>query len=356
MSEQDTKQPSRRRRSSIIEVVSDGENEPGLSFNEQDHRHSIIEVPSDAELDASNDELEIVGEAPAPAVDDDEIQITGQNEMRPSPIQYPGAPMEAVPVDDHREERTPTQTPPTPRPPTRQRSLFGRNPRRNTRRRTAGQLLMERLNFAVPFSFFNLPEEERRTFFNYLHAQDTADEISGAILARLEREDDLALDRKIEKEKIYNRDTLRKKRDEAKEEDNLHTTNITPTENLLCELCGIQLGEGIPDDFIPDPKYNRHLSKYVADNKVQAPWFCVTQCLESDRALSKRVFVGKCGHVFCGRCIKNIGNRAPGRRSKKKDQEVSIDNPMISAPRKCPAADCSHQFSRGKRAFTELFL
>lgn len=359
MSEQGTKQPSIRRRSSIIEVASDGEE---AGFTGPQHEQSIIEVLSDVGLEGSDDELEIVGEASAPPVDDDDIQITGQNEMRSPLLQYPGAPMEAIPVLEH-EVRRSTQTPPTPqpsaRPPPRQPSFFGRNARRNPRqnpRERGAQEFMAGLNLNVPLSFFNLTDDQQRSFFNYLHVNDTSDQISGAILARLEREDELALDRKIEKEKIYNRDMLRKKRKEATEEDNLHTTNITPEENLLCELCGIQLGEGIPEDFVANPRYNDSLEKYSADFRVQAPWFCITQCLDSDRALSKRVFVSKCGHVFCGRCIKNIGNRAPRRRSKKRDQEVTIDNPLISAPRKCPAEGCSHQFSRGNRAFTELFL
>lgn len=353
MSEQETKQPTTRRRSSIIEVESDEDIAIELSSSDQQRRDSIIEVLSDAGLDNSDDELEIVGEAQAPPVEDDDLQITGQTRMVPPTIQYPGAPMEAVPVDgEPYNSRDSSHTPPTPAPPRRQRHLFGREFMRRLRRRVSGETGHR---FTRPLSFFDLPQEHQRSFLDMIQSQDD-DEISSSIFARLEREDELALDRKIEKEKIFNRDALQKKKREAKEEDNLHTTNIDPKDNLLCELCGIQLGEGIPDDFKPNPKYDKDLEKYAKEFQVQAPWFCMTQCLEADRALSKRVFVAKCGHVFCGRCIKNIGNRPPGRRPKKQTTQISLDNPLISAPRRCPASGCSHQFSRGKRAFTELFL
>lgn len=373
MTEQDTKYRMARHPSSVIEVESDGEQAVELSSSERPRCDGVIEVLSDASQ--SDDELEIVSESAATFAEgnDDDIQITGHNRMQPPEFQYPGAPMELLPVTDQPDD-TSSSSFSSPIPQPSQRRQFGamrrtmrmrqqqqqqqqqRRPRQGTAARQLLSDLLELTRFSVPFSFFDLNQEQQRALYEYFHEQDSPNEISSAIMARLEREDELALDRKIENEKIFNRKVLQKKRKEAKEKDNMHTTNITPEENLLCELCGVQLGEGIPETFKANPNLADNFEKYATEFEINAPWFCVRQILEVDRTLSKRVFAAKCGHVFCGRCIKNIGNRPPGRRTKKQDKEVSIDNPLISAPRKCPAEGCSHQFLRRKRAFTELFL
>lgn len=352
MNEHDTKQPMARRPSNVIDLVSDGESSGELGSNEL-RRESIIEIISDEEH--SDDDLEIVGESETAEPEDDDVQITGQTHVMSPAIQYPGGPMHPPVINRNPVSRSSTSTtPPTPV------HIQRRNQRRRQQLpRRRGAYITDVLGpnaYEYLHSFASLPADQQVSLFHLWHEHETRDDISGSIMARLEREDELALDRKIENEKIYNRKMLQKKRQEAKENDEMHTTNISPESNLLCELCGIQLGEGIPDDFTPNPKFNAQLEKHATGNKVQAPWFCMTQCLVTDRALSKRSFVAKCGHVFCGRCIKNIGNRPAGRRTKKQEKEVSIDNPAISAPRRCPATECSHQFSRGKRAFVELFL
>lgn len=349
MSEENKDSPHRRNLS-VIEVNSD---------DEGGHRDSVIEIPSDAESTHSDDGVEIVSVTPAPVNDD--IQITGHNRMVPPEIQYPGVPLEPVPV--------------LANPPPLRRSVppprAARNPRlarrpypphlRNVRRRPDsffGLAGLER--FALPaeyFEMFNLDPETQQALFQRFQSFTDSDEISSSIMARIEREDESAVDNKMENEKIYNRKALQKKQEVAKENPPGYTSDISPDKHLLCELCGVELGQGLPEDFKPDPSYDENLAYHAARCKVKAPWFCMRQCFDSDRELSKRVFAAKCGHVFCGRCIKNIANRPPGKRTKKQNEQVSVQNPLISAPRRCPAQDCGIVFNnKSKCTFMELFL
>lgn len=358
---QNENKDSPRRNLSIIEVASDEEN--GHS-SRQSHSENIIEVPSDAESTHSDDGVEIVSVTPAPINDD--IQITAHHRMVPPEVQYPGAPLEPVPVtedasDDASENGSSRSTPARSEPAL---GIFrGRRspyppPLRNVRRRPnplSRILGIER--FALPPDYFDISHLEQQALFRMFHSFTDTDEVSSTIMARLEREDESAVDTKMENEKMFNRKTMLKKKELADENPPGYTSNINADHLLLCELCGVELGEGIPEDFVPDPAYDENLPHHAANCKVNAPWFCVRQCFDTDRALSKRVFAAKCGHVFCGRCIKNIGNRPPGRRSKKQIEEVSVNNPLISAPRKCPAKDCGIVFNnKSKCTFTELFL
>lgn len=200
--------------------------------------------------------------------------------------------------------------------------------------------------------------QQQRALFRMFHTYGASDGVSNTIMERLARDDEAALDRKIESENIHNRRVLQQKKEVAAAGAAGYTSDITQESNLGCELCGVVLGQGIPEGFKPDPRYDEKLAEHAGAFRVNAPWFCMRQCFEADVALLKRVFAAKCGHVFCGRCIKNIGNRGLGRVSKK--TPLSITNPQIYAPRKCPALDCGATFNRGKKTgkktFTELFL
>lgn len=292
-------------------------------------RRSVIEVLSDES--GAEDDIQIIGESVPPVLvgsgdDADDIEITGHQQLAPA--------------------RVLRRTPPPPR--------------RNTRRRPnpAGDALLF-VDYGQPGTGLdNLSEimfQQQRALFRMFHSFSPPDEVSSAIMERLEREDESQLDRKIESENRHNRKLLLQKQYVAKDEAAGHTNDVAPGTNLLCELCGVVLGEGIPADFQPDPQYDDELQAHAARCHVNAPWFCVRQCFDTDIQLSKRVFMAKCGHAFCGRCIKNIGNRPPGRRMKKQEQ-FSILNPHISAPRKCPAAGCGSTFNKAKRTFTELYL
>lgn len=322
MSEQST-----RRRSHLVVHVPSDDDRPSPQLN---RRVSVVEIlsdESDNELNhASNDnDIEIVSETDL-VPESDDIEITG---LRVA---------------------TPFQIPHQPAPSRRRRSPDSPNTR-STRRRTF------RFGLPMPPAF---TAEQRAIMLQMLGAQDLFglpnDELSSSIMERLEREDDHMLDSKIENENIHNRKQLKAKQETAKNELEGYTNTVRKDVNLLCELCGITLGEGIPSDFEPNPFYDDHFLQHAEHWRLNAPWFCVRQCTDTDRDLSKRVFAAKCGHTFCGRCIKNIGNRPAGRQLKKQRELMSVVNPLISAPKNCPAVGCGVNFSKAKRTFTELFM
>lgn len=322
MSEQQQKSP---RHNSIIEVPSDDDAAPPPVAGHR-RRRSVIEVLSEASED---DDVEFVGES-TPQADDEGVEITGHQVY--------------------------------PRPAPRRPQL----PRRHLRRRPnpPGEDMLfvdvhaDGQELRIPFFYHGDGAgwlQQQQAILQMVRSHHARDEVSQSIMERLEREDERSLDRRIQRENIHNRKVLQKKEGVAKDEQPGYTNNISRDDNLICELCGVVLGEGIPADFKPDPRYNDELEKHASEHRVNAPWFCILQCFDGDVELSKRAFAAKCGHVFCGRCIKNIGNRPTGRRTKK-NEAMTITNPHISAPRKCPAPECGTAFNRGKRTFTELFL
>lgn len=341
MSEQvDTRPP---RRPSVASV------EEGLSAHLQHRnrrRRSVIEILSD-DSGPDEDDIEIISESVPPVQvvsgdeDNDDIEITGHQQIAPAAPILPPLAAPTRRVSPTRAER--------------------RNTRRRINRRENDNAMLfvdyDRYD-SEGMGLDNLSEimlHQQRALFRMFHSFSPPDQVSSAIMERLEREDENTLDRKIESENRHNRKLLLQKQYVAKDETIGYTNDVSPDTNLLCELCGVVLGEGIPDDFEPNPKYDDELPAHAKKFRVNAPWFCIRQCFDMDIQLSKRVFMAKCGHTFCGRCIKNIGNRPPGRRTKKKE-EFSILNPQISAPRKCPAAECGNNFNKSKRTFTELYL
>lgn len=316
---------------SVVEIDSDDNIEYFSSASQiASSEDTIIEVLSDASDGGDNDEVEVVGESvSAPEAND--VVITGSQRTTHPRVLHPN------PTRLRRSQPLPTEF------------------RRNTRRRRnfpthvySGQLAFPEEN---PLSFSNIVLQHgvlRRMFI------DSQSEVSQSIMERINREDELDMDRKMEVQNIHNRKMLKQKQELTKSELAGYSNDISVDQNMLCELCGVELGEGIPQSFVPNPEYDESFLDHVSRCHVNAPWFCIRQCFDADRDLSKRVFLAKCGHVFCGRCIKNIGNR-PAKRGKMKEQ-MSILNPQISAPRKCPANDCGIIFNKGKRTFTELFF
>lgn len=179
-----------------------------------------------------------------------------------------------------------------------------------------------------------------------------ASNVEGSIMERIERDNEHALDRRLQQENVFNKKTSDEKKQVAQNELKGFTNDIKHDDNAICVICGVTLGEGIPEDFTPNPQYDLKVDEYSQQFKVPAPWFCIKQCFESDVAFSKRVFYSKCGHVFCGRCVKAIVDRPKGKPPKKD----SIDNPVRCAPKKCPVEGCGKQFSRGgKKSFQEVY-
>lgn len=174
-------------------------------------------------------------------------------------------------------------------------------------------------------------------------------DIERSVMERIERDNERELDRKLENENNYNRRALVEKRNEIKKQAKNYTSDIKQDSISGCEVCGVTLGEGISEDFKTNLAYADDLKKYREEFDVPAPWFCTKQLTQADKDLSKRVFLSKCGHVFCGRCIKNIGNRP-----KKKSKVLTIDNPAVYSPSKCPASGCESRFKA--KSFFELYF
>lgn len=184
--------------------------------------------------------------------------------------------------------------------------------------------------------------------FEFTNQEDFTTE---RIMERIDRDNEQIIDRKLRDENQYNRSIVKEKREGIKREVQGYKSAISHDDNIGCELCGITLGEGIPEDFKPDIKYGKKLLIHSAENNCLAPWFCFKQLTDTDKDLSKRVFIAKCGHLYCGRCIKNIGNRPRIKRG----QPLDIDNPNVYAPNHCIATECNTRF-RGKNVFTELYF
>ncbi|KAK6461904.1 hypothetical protein DFJ63DRAFT_206243 [Scheffersomyces coipomensis] len=181
--------------------------------------------------------------------------------------------------------------------------------------------------------------------------QNQIDETENSIMQRIERDNEHELDNRITRERNFNKRILEDKQQSIKEEKSGYVNDIKSSSNLCCEVCAIILGEGIPSDFKPNIAYNENYQKYVQQYRVNAPWFCITQCSPVDIELSKRIFVAKCGHVYCGRCVKNIGNRP--RKTKSTPSGYTIHNPQVYAPHSCAAKDCQKRLT--PKSFTELY-
>lgn len=126
-----------------------------------------------------------------------------------------------------------------------------------------------------------------------------------------------------------------------------------------CALCGVELGVGIPDDFLGISKDDRGLSfEYLVDKyQYHCPFQSLLKPTQLDRDLSKRTYIANCGHTFCGRCYVRIENaKARIKMSKKKLAELKgSSNPDNYGPKKCPAADCKG-ILRAKGKMREMYL
>lgn len=127
----------------------------------------------------------------------------------------------------------------------------------------------------------------------------------------------------------------------------------------ICNLCGVELGAGIPNEFIGISIDDK---KILFDNLVikynsPCPYQSLSKPSQLDRDLSKRTFISKCGHVFCGRCFTRIGNAKGNKKlSKKKLLELKgPSNPNNYGPRFCPAKDCD-AIIRAKGKLKEIYF
>lgn len=343
----------------VVEVSSDDENTAGLG-NSGVRRQSAIEVVSDFsdEEVLSDNEIQIVSEtfneshepAPVPVGDtsvgyDDEVEITGHNQ-----ILLPD--LEAM-IRDAFE--LPVQ-PDLARPRVRHTTTPVLTETQGSRRRPApGVSFLRRLRQRTSPYVHNLPHQGGLWLgagFEFTESPNS-NHVPGHVLEAIRRAEDRDMDKKLQKENKGHEKILQEKQKIAETSAEGYSSTISADDNYVCELCAVVLGEGIPDDFKPDPSLDDDLPEHAAKLRTNAPWFCVRQCFDADIELLKRVFAAKCGHVFCGRCIKNIGSRPPVKGRKK--TKSTIVDPRISAPKKCPAENCGVTF-RGKKPFEELYL
>lgn len=341
---------------SVIEVESEDE----IEVMDVRHRHLVISVEDDEE-EADADEVEITGTNPNPSplrgeavvvrhneVPDDDIQIVDER-----PIARPRLPgvlsfvrfqhmfhqqrhMEAIQRHQH-HHHTFVNTP------------FGPVGTIDTTRARHLRVLRNHQNLARHHLHHHhrIVSQSAREYGEVDRAR-----LENSIMDQIERDNENTLDSRLAQQNLFMRKALLEKLAMAAAEIKGYTNNIGPDSALCCELCGITLGEGIPADFKPDPRYNADFEVYAKEYRVQAPWFCINQCLEADIMLSSRVFAAKCGHTYCGRCVKNIGNRT--RRTKATPSGMTITNPQLYAPAKCTAEGCSKKFTA--KGFVEIYF
>lgn len=326
-------------------------------------RQSAIEVVSDASDDESlsDSDLQIVSEnlgersqVPEPNLDedtgtpnDDEVEITGHNQiLLPDLEALIRDSFEAAVQTEHPQLRIRHTTTP----------VFSET--QGSRRRPApGITFLRRLRQRTNPHMHNQPRPSGFWYGAGLEFSDSgihhSTQVPAHVLDAIRRAEEREMDKKLQKENKMHEQTLKEKQLVAETSAEGYTSTISAKDNYVCELCAVVLGEGIPSDFEPDPVLDAALPDHAAVLRTNAPWFCMRQCFDADIELLKRVFAAKCGHVFCGRCIKNIGSR-PSLKGLKKTKSTILD-PRISAPRKCPAENCGITF-KGKKPFEELYL
>ncbi|CDR41018.1 CYFA0S06e00298g1_1 [Cyberlindnera fabianii] len=187
---------------------------------------------------------------------------------------------------------------------------------------------------------------------------DAGDAIPPDVMAAIQASEERVINKKIE----VNYEATKKVQSDIQDRINNikepYTCAISEDEEYACVLCGVTLGGGIPSDFAP-PKLTKPLAALQEKNDVQAPYEAMKLVTDVDRDLSKRIFSARCGHTYCGRCVKNIsnvkGSMKEVRKKGIKRTDNVIDNPFVYAPLKCVGGDCQQRLG-GRTAFFELFL
>ncbi|KAL6948947.1 hypothetical protein ACO0QE_001427 [Hanseniaspora vineae] len=126
----------------------------------------------------------------------------------------------------------------------------------------------------------------------------------------------------------------------------------------ICVLCGVELGVGIPADFVGKRSIDQSFEYMVEKYGVACPYQTLTRPTDYDRECSKRCFIAKpCGHVFCGRCVLRVNHatRLSAGAKKSMSRFRGPSNPNNYGPNTCVGENC-HVKLRKKGAFQEVFL
>lgn len=199
---------------------------------------------------------------------------------------------------------------------------------------------------------------------------DMEDDIPIAIMEQISRSEQHEEDHRINgRNKVADR-LKKQKETESRipaELQDKFTRGILPANTNICTLCGVTLAEGIPEGYsvLTDPEKIKSL---VLDHDIRAPWQCSRKLTKIDYDLSRKIFFGKCGHVYCGRCVNNMLRAARETKTSKKKRRrkkinydnvsvanLDFDDPDICAPNRCVAPGCN-KLLRGKYFFRELYI
>lgn len=139
---------------------------------------------------------------------------------------------------------------------------------------------------------------------------------------------------------------------ENDDEDN--SNNDDDEDMIVCNLCGVELGIGIPEEFTGISKEDFALSFAELMDKYgsRCPYQSLGKPSELDRDLSKRTYVSNCSHLFCGRCWRrylNARSLMKTKAGKSLNVKLGASHPDNFAPKVCPADNCKYQIrSKGK--------
>lgn len=206
------------------------------------------------------------------------------------------------------------------------------------------------------------------------------DEIPANIMRILQSRDEQKEEERISsRTKIANAERIKKsKLSKVSEQNKSQYSNDLGGEDRkeVCVLCGVDLVEGIPKQYEEkDGKYEVTKEKDIKqliDEGFRLPWNLMDRYTPVEIDLSKKVYFCNCGHIYCGRCVRNIisfkSMNAKERRAEKNKikgelanydkltiEELNMRKSSQWAPIKCVGKDCDKAFS-GKKPFTAMYL
>ena len=233
-----------------------------------------------------------------------------------------------------------------------------------------------------PFDAHTILETDssQRFFDNYTNSINSNEEIPANIMRIIQARDEHREEERIlSRSKVANAERIkRSKIAQVKEQYKNEYSNDFGDEshNDVCVLCGVSLVEGIPrmyeekngKDEITEEKDIKDL----IDEGFRLPWNFNDRYSPVEIDLSKKVYFSNCGHIYCGRCVKNIvrfkGMNVKERRIEKSKVKIELNNyenmtveekdlrkSSLWAPIKCVAKDCDKAFN-GKKPFTEMYM
>lgn len=212
---------------------------------------------------------------------------------------------------------------------------------------------------------------------NYRNGQsEAADAIPENIMRVLQNRDEQSENERIANRTKYANEERRKKGKLAridKKHSKIYTNDIGKEgQQDVCVLCGVELLQGIPEDYNEtrkqkaDVRHRADVNQLIKQN-FRAPYIAINDYSKNEIELSKKIFVAYCGHVYCGRCVNNIMSfkrMTPVERKEemKREKYTSSVAPNVNfrdyrflAPLLCVGDSCNKRFM-GEPPFVEIYL